>query len=303
MRYLVFFILIFPTIFGFSQDRKIDQLEILYDQGYYSKVLKKSSRLLANPAYDYSGLPSFYKSLSLFRMADNDDWFKRHAGAIGEAVGFYDTFLESERVEDYIFSHYNEIARLKFYLTKLEKKFRKMRLNGSADEIKVFTTNQLNGIKSKLDLTPTKEVDKVEKDDEIATNEVVKSEGAKFRDKLVVYAKSLVGVKYKWAGTDKSGFDCSGFVGYVHKKYGINIPRTASMQMANAKKVKLPEAQKGDLIFFSSGGNISHVGLVVTDKGKDLAMVHASTSKGVIVTIIEQSTYWKPKLKGAGTYL
>jgi len=43
--------------------------------------------------------------------------------------------------------------------------------------------------------------------------------------------------------------------------------------------------------------------LVISEKGKDLMMVHSSTSKGVIITDIPSSSYWQGKLKAAGTYL
>lgn len=302
MKYIVLFLFLVSTTLGLSQDRKIDQLEILYDQGHYSKVIKKSSRLLANPAYDYSGLPGYYKSLALFRMANDVDWFKRHKNSIKEAISLYNNFLESERINDYLFSHYNEIGQLKSYLKTLAGDFKRRGLNGSADEIKAFVAIQLKDFKSLEHIVPitgTSEEPLVTED----KNNDSKSENSNFRDRLVVYAKSLVGVKYRWAGADLSGFDCSGFVGFVYKKYGIIIPRTASTQLASSKKIKLPDAQKGDLVFFSSGGNISHVGMVVSKKGDALAMVHASTSKGVIVTHVEKSTYWKPKLKAAGTYI
>src|SRR5690606_11733074 len=84
--------------FGYAQDRKIDQLEVLYDQGYYPKVLRKASNLVAQPEYDYSGLPSFYKALALFRMSDNEVWFKRHNYAIDEAINAYRVFLDNEKI-------------------------------------------------------------------------------------------------------------------------------------------------------------------------------------------------------------
>lgn len=305
MRYLFLVSFIFSAYFGLSQDKKIDQLEILYDQGYYTKVLRKSSKLLANPEYDYSGLPSLYKSMSLFRLANDESWFKRNNYAVDEAIKYYDDFMENERIGDYLVAHYHEISSLKTYLVDLQQKFEKLRYNGSAEAIQSFRLTQLKGIKA----SPDFKIEEVGSGSE----EVAKQDGTKkdddqpknlsFREKLVVYAKSLVGVKYVWAGSDPNGFDCSGFVGYVHKKYGIVIPRTASAQLAGAKKLKVNDAQKGDLIFFGSGGNISHVGLVITDKGNAIAMVHASTSKGVIITAIEESTYWKPKLKAAGTFI
>jgi len=313
MRYLVFIAFISASWFGQAQDKKIDQLEILYDQGYYSKVWHKSHKLLAMPEYDYSGLPSFYHALSLFRLSNDEAWFKRHNNAIDEAIEAYRKFLQSDRIVDYIHSHYYEIASLKTYLVDLETKFEGLRLTADAAQIQKFRLNELKGIKPRPDIIHDKrtngEILNKERDKSKDT-EVVKeketdasADYAEFRRKMVVYAKSLVGVKYKWAGNSPDGFDCSGFVGYVHQKYGLSLPRSASDQLAQAKKLKLDEAFMGDLVFFASGSTISHVGLVISNKGENLMMVHSSTSKGVIITEIPTSSYWQGKLKAAGTYL
>ena len=34
---------------------------------------------------------------------------------------------------------------------------------------------------------------------------------------IVADAKSLIGIKYRYGGTTKAGFDCSGFLGYIYK--------------------------------------------------------------------------------------
>lgn len=304
MKKLLFICLTLLSISAYSQDKKIDQLEVLYDQGYYHKVLRKAERLLAKPEYDYSGLPAFYKALSLFRMANDERWLRRHKRAIDDAVQAYDVFMENERINDYLLAHYHEIASIKTYLVDLETKFRGKQMHEEADAIQVFRMNQLKGIQPRPDFIHEEEQEG-EKGEEILAEDLSEREMKElsFREKMVVYAKSLVGVKYVWAGSDPNGFDCSGFVGYVHKKYGLVIPRTASAQMKGANKVKLKDAFLGDLLFFSSGSGVSHVGLVISKKGEDLVMVHASTSKGVIITEIEKSTYWKPRLKGAGTFI
>lgn len=289
-RFLALGILLTLVNISFTQDKKIDKLEILYDQGYYAKVLRKTNKLLANPEYDYSGLPSFYKSLALFRLAEDPYWYKRHQNSIDDAIEAYDDFLENESADDYIHAHFYEIASLKTYLKKLGTDFKGLGLNGTAEKIDQFVGNQLEGIKSKPDHLPSVEnIDVVELSSK--------------RNDIIVYGKSFIGVKYVWAGSDESGFDCSGFTSFVLKKFGYSIPRTASGQMEEAKKKKIANAEKGDLVFFGNGNKITHVGLVISEKGEELIMVHASTSKGVIITNVEQSTYWKPKLKGVGTYL
>ena len=279
----------------FAQDRKIDQLEILYDQGYYRKVLRKSKKLMADPAYDYSGLPVYYKALATFRLANDPTWRKHHKGAIEDAILSYQQFAEHPSYESYVHAHYYEIASLKSYLEKLGKELEDLGFNEDASMLFEFQMDYLISIKAK----PDKHENFLNPDNQSNPSSTELST----RESIVEYAKTLIGIKYVWAGSDESGFDCSGFTSYVLLKYGITVPRTASGQMEESKKVKLANAHKGDLVFFGSGAKITHVGLVVNDKGVELAMVHASTSKGVIVTNVEKSTYWKPKLKAAGTYL
>jgi cell wall-associated NlpC family hydrolase len=126
---------------------------------------------------------------------------------------------------------------------------------------------------------------------------------SKEREAIIEYAKKQLGVQYVWAGNDPSGFDCSGFTGYVMKEFGKDLPRRAVDQFETSQKIKEKNVQKGDLVFFDNGSGISHVGMIISDKGKPLVMIHASSSKGIIVTEIEQSDYWLTRLKGFGTYV
>ncbi|MCG8577985.1 MAG: C40 family peptidase [Flavobacteriales bacterium] len=288
-------LLVFGNL-SFGQDKKIDRLEIFYDQGYYSKVLKKARKLKALPEYDYSALPHYYESLSLFRLADNEKWFRRHNTAIDDAISSYRQFLDNEKADHYVKAHYREISDLKIYLKKLEAKFKSNGQKSIASKLNAFQNKELKGIKA---ISAAPEVEEELAKENTNTSGVSKTN----RDKIVVYAKSFLGVKYVWSGSDEKGFDCSGFTSYVHKKFGLLLPRTANGQQEKSKKVKVDNAQKGDLVFFGPGSRITHVGLVVSDKNGELSMIHASSSKGVIITNIISSTYWKPKLKSAGTYL
>ena len=87
------------------------------------------------------------------------------------------------------------------------------------------------------------------------------------------------------------------------KEFKVTLSRRAEDQYTASVKVKQKNAQKGDLVFFDNGSGISHVGIVVSNPGEPLTMIHASTSKGIVVTNIENSDYWKQRLKGFGTYL
>ncbi len=119
----------------------------------------------------------------------------------------------------------------------------------------------------------------------------------KIREDVVNFAKKQVGTKYKYAGSDpKSGFDCSGFTCYVMTHYDVLLSRTSSAQSGEGKNIPVSKARTGDLVFFGSGGKVSHVALVVSNDSKGLIVVHSTSSKGVIVQNISESSYWKPKI-------
>jgi len=83
------------------------------------------------------------------------------------------------------------------------------------------------------------------------------------RARIANYAKTFLGIPYLWGGKTIKGFDCSGYVQFIHKMFGINLRRDAWMQFDDSQFVsKDPLAGKpGDLLFFSeSGQKISHVG-------------------------------------------
>jgi len=74
---------------------------------------------------------------------------------------------------------------------------------------------------------------------------------------IIRIAASLTGIPYRYGGTTPSGFDCSGYTGYVYAKAGIAIPRTAEQQRVASTRVSNPVP--GDLIFF--GYPAYHVGV------------------------------------------
>ena len=115
-------------------------------------------------------------------------------------------------------------------------------------------------------------------------------------DKLSKYCIDWIGVPYVTGGISKKGTDCSGFVYNVYKDvYGIVLPRrSADME----KEVKILSSKtklhRGDLVFFGKN-SVNHVGIYL---GGD-NFIHASTSKGVIVSSLEEK-YWKLNFKSCG---
>ena len=78
---------------------------------------------------------------------------------------------------------------------------------------------------------------------------------------IVNTAAKYIGVRYVYGGTSPSGFDCSGLVQYVCRQVGISVNRTSRSQYSNGVAVSKSNLQPGDLVFFSKGSGISHVGI------------------------------------------
>ncbi|MDE6485570.1 MAG: C40 family peptidase [Duncaniella sp.] len=115
---------------------------------------------------------------------------------------------------------------------------------------------------------------------------------------LLAEAKKWLGTPYKYGGEDRNGVDCSGLVLNVFRNaLNIKLPRSSSKQMEYSSSIAKRDLIPGDLLFFATtGGNrISHVGMYIGE-GK---MVHSSTSRGVMVSRIEED-YFVKTFAGAG---
>jgi len=124
-------------------------------------------------------------------------------------------------------------------------------------------------------------------------------ESSNIANKIVQTASNNLGVKYKYGGTTKAGFDCSGLVFTSFKTHNISLPRSSSQMAEKGKKIKSSEAQKGDLIFFatSNTNRINHVGIITDIKNDEIKFIHSSTQKGVIISSTKESYYKKSFVK------
>ncbi|MGI6084517.1 MAG: NlpC/P60 family protein [Acetivibrionales bacterium] len=108
------------------------------------------------------------------------------------------------------------------------------------------------------------------------------SETERLLDDIIAYAKTLLGVPYKWAGYSTKGIDCSGFTKYVYAKFGYNLPRSSYDYKGFGTKVSRSEIRKGDILLWDidKNGTVGHVGIYMGDG----MFIHASSSKGKVVT-------------------
>ncbi|MEX2290096.1 MAG: C40 family peptidase [Mycobacteriales bacterium] len=80
--------------------------------------------------------------------------------------------------------------------------------------------------------------------------------------RAVQIAAEQQGKPYRYGSTGPSSFDCSGFTTYIFKtRLGKSIPRTSAQQEASIPRVAQSAKRPGDLLFFRSGGRVSHVGV------------------------------------------
>lgn len=113
-------------------------------------------------------------------------------------------------------------------------------------------------------------------------------------DSILERGKSLIGTRYRTGGSTESGFDCSGFIGYLFREEaGVTLPRsTREMINVKAPLVARNNLKPGDLLFFSTRGRgrVSHAGIYLGDD----QFIHSSShrSGGVRIDSLDD-TYWK----------
>ena len=107
-----------------------------------------------------------------------------------------------------------------------------------------------------------------------------------------------LGTPYRFSGNCEKGIDCSGFVTVLFDRvYGKRLGARNSAEIYNlVAKVDKDDIQEGDLVFFRIYRHrVSHIGLYLGNN----KFVHASTSRGVIISDLDEP-YYKRYFAGAG---
>lgn len=201
-------------------------------------------------------------------------------------VAFVSTISLQSCVTNYVVSkpatytkEYKTDAKLAAIDTKMEND-KKLLINSFISEKAVALANAKNSLKNS-------EITKA-----IKHNKTI--------DNILAEAQTYIGTPYRYGGMTRKGIDCSAFVLSVFgAAAGLTLPRVAASQSQEGEAIDKENLQKGDLIFFSHGKRISHVGIVenVTEEG-EIMFIHAATSKGVMISSLNDS-YWGPKFRFA----
>ena len=108
---------------------------------------------------------------------------------------------------------------------------------------------------------------------------------------IVSFAMQYLGTPYAYGGTGSGGFDCSGFTMHVFASFGVSLAHGATPQLNSGYYVSQSELQPGDLVFFfgtyNTSSAASHVGIYIGGG----QFIHASTSRGVIISSLSESYY------------
>lgn len=113
---------------------------------------------------------------------------------------------------------------------------------------------------------------------------------------LIAKASEYIGTRYRGGGTTSAGFDCSGLIFTTFKNIDMTLPRSSgSMAVGAGVKIEREQAQKGDLIFFTTNGrgSINHVGMITEVLDGEIKFIHSSVQSGVVISSTNEPYYAK----------
>lgn len=109
--------------------------------------------------------------------------------------------------------------------------------------------------------------------------------------RLMLFAKKLLDIPYRFGGNSLLGIDCSAYVKKVYSLIGIDLPRSAREQFQEGKPVDEEDLSIGDLVFFKTYASFpSHVGIYL---GNNLFIHASSKSKKVTIDSLNTPYYLK----------
>jgi cell wall-associated NlpC family hydrolase len=114
---------------------------------------------------------------------------------------------------------------------------------------------------------------------------------------IVANAMKYLGYRYVFGGTSPAGFDCSGFVYYIHNHSGAPVGRGMWQQYNGGGHVAMSALQPGDTLFFANTymPGLSHDGIYIGNG----QFIHASDERTGVTISSLYTGYWQAHYVGA----
>ncbi len=123
----------------------------------------------------------------------------------------------------------------------------------------------------------------------LAESQEIDSLGMK--DRLILFAKKMLDIPYRFGGSSFMGIDCSAYVQKVFGLLDVPLPRTAREQFHLGEPIEKEELSMGDLVFFKTYASFpSHVGIYL---GNNLFIHASSRSRKVSIDSLDTPYYIK----------
>lgn len=135
--------------------------------------------------------------------------------------------------------------------------------------------------------TPVITSAKIEQVKELSRQEEVSE--MTLKDRLMLFAKKMLHIPYKFGANGVTGVDCSSYVQKVFGIAGVSLPRSAREQFTVGEAVEKSQLEVGDLVFFQTYARFpSHVGIYL---GNNLFIHASSRTKKVTIDSLEHPYY------------
>jgi cell wall-associated NlpC family hydrolase len=119
-------------------------------------------------------------------------------------------------------------------------------------------------------------------------------------EQILNTAYDQIGVPYKYAGRHPdTGFDCSGFVHYVFKQHGYDLPVRSRDYVTVGEEMEKADCKPGDIILFAGSDPkktpVGHVGIVTQNADGEILFIHSATSanRGIVISRASLGYYRK----------
>lgn len=287
-------ILTLITLCSFGQDKQVSKLNKFYDKGLYETCYDRGKHFLKK--FDCEPEIHLYIALAGMKMLRNGnaddaaqlmDDVLLHTGQsfkYGKAKAFNKHKKDSKTLQAFITSYADNL-----YLQQPKEAEPVYQL--LAEVYKDTTDNYRELLNPEPVVSDTKPKPKPKP---VANKPKKTPKHDLSQADLISFAETFTGTPYKYAGCGPNGFDCSGFIHYIYKHFGIELPRSSKGLSLVGDRVSMDKLQPGDLVFFGKGqGNhlsIQHVAMVHTVGQGYYSIIH-STSRGVTIDD-PMSTSW-----------